>query len=176
MVSKDIQLKGEKQYDEQLQRTIKKLDKFYQDSIKQAAEALRPLDDKQVDTHLQTKLKSFNEYWERAKKEKVRVKQLEALAQSVGYFDPNVHIVVTKDQLDITKQIQSLTSIAKQIDDLHRASMQTDIKEEVKQAFTEVLNPPKKAKKLTPTEQFEQDVKDRSKSRILQAVKKAAKK
>jgi len=125
---------------------------------------------------LEKKIKSFNQYWEQAKRERTRFKELELLAKAVGTFDPNVHVVVTKDQLDITKQIQSLTVMAKQIEDLHRATTKTDVKEEIKQAFHEVLTPVKKTKKLTPTEQFNQDVKDKSKSRLLQAVKKATKK
>jgi hypothetical protein len=128
------------------------------------------------DEEYQKKLKSFNQYWEQAKKERIRFKELELLAKAVGTFDPNIHVVVTRDQLDITKQIQALTGMAKQIDDLHRATTAIDIKDEIKQAFNDALTPAKKTKKLTAAEQFDQDVKDKSKSRLLQAVKKAAKK
>ena len=176
MASDEIPLTGDQRYDEQLQRTVKKLDDFYQKALIEEAGRFKSSDDKQLDDHLQKKLKSFNQYWEQAKKQKIRYQELDQLEKAVGHFDPNTHVVVTKEQLDITKQLQSLTSIAKQIDDLHRAQSETDIKEEIKQAFTEAINPPKKAKKLTPVEQFEQDVKAKSQSRILQAVKKAAKK
>jgi hypothetical protein len=176
MASDEIQLTGDQQYDEQLLRTVKKLDDFYQKALIEEAGRFKSADDKQLDDHLHKKLKSFNQYWEQAKKQKIRYQELDLLEKTVGQFDPNTHVVVTKEQLDITKQLQSLTSIAKQIDDLHRAQSEADIKEEVKQAFTEVLNPPKKAKKMTPADQFQADVKNKSKERLIQAAKKAAKK
>jgi len=176
MASDEIQVYSEGESNEELQNKIEKFNTYWESNREKIFSLVKSMDAEAFDAYISTKPKSFNQYWEQMKKEKVRVKELEDLAQVVGAFDPATQVVVTKEQLDITKQLQSLTSMAKQIEGLHSAQSETDIKIEIKQAFTEAINPPKKAKKLTPAEQFEHDVKGRSQSRILQAVKKAAKK
>jgi len=176
MALNENQLSDGQQSNGGLQRRTNLFNHYYEQALKEISDNYDSLDDEQAGEFIQKKLKSFNEYWEKAKKEKIRVKELEYLAKAVGNFDPNVHVVVTKEQLDITKQIQSLTNMAKQIDELHRAGTGIDIREEIKQGLVAALDPPKKAKKLTPAEQFEQDVKAKSQERIIQSVKKAAQK